>query len=273
MPEAPELEVVREVLTERAVGSRVTSAREVRPGVLRSLKGELASDVEGRRLTGVERRGKFLLLTLSGDRALVINPKLTGALHYSGPEARLAKRTYVVIRLSNGRELRYVDDRQMGFVYYVDNSQIEQVPQLAEQGPDVLDDSLTFEEFQQRLRPFRGEIKGVLTRGRVVSGIGNAYSDEILFDARVYPFRKRGTLTVEELERVYDSSRRVIQEALEVLRRRMGESTHAKVRDFLKVHNQGGEPCPRCGSTISQITANRRITSYCRKCQPGSLFA
>ena len=272
MPEAPDLEVVREVLTERAVGARVSSARVVRPGVLRSLKGELASDVEGRRLTGVQRRGKFLLLTLTGDRMLVFNPKLTGALQLCGPETRLLKRTYIVLPLSNRRELRYVDHRQMGFVYYVDPSQLHQVPQLAEQGPDVLDDALTFEEFQQRLRPFRGEIKGVLTRGRAVSGIGNAYSDEILFAARVYPFRKRSALTTEELTRIHRSSRKVVREAVEVLRRRMGETTHTKVRDFLKVHNRGGEPCPNCGSAISQITANRRITSYCRRCQPGMLI-
>ena len=272
MPEAPDLEVVREILTRRAVGASVSSAREARPGVLRSLQGELATDAPGRRLDGVERRGKFLLLTLSGERALVVNPKLAGALHYCPPESRLYKRTYVVLALSNGRELRYVDDRQMGFVYYVAPCQLDQVPQLAEQGPDVLDDDLTFEEFQERLRPFRGEIKGVLTRGRVVSGIGNAYSDEILFDAKVYPFTKRTSLSQDELARVFHSSRKVVREAVGVLRERMGDETHRKIRDFLKVHNRGGEPCPTCESPIRQITANRRITSYCRTCQPGMLL-
>jgi formamidopyrimidine-DNA glycosylase len=138
-------------------------------------------------------------------------------------------------------------------------------------GPDVLD-QISFEEFQDSLRPFHGEIKGVLTRGRVVSGIGNAYADEILFDARIYPFRKRKTLTEDELSRLHQSMRTVIEDAIGVVRERMGEDIHVKIRDFLKVHNKGGSPCHRCGSNITQITANRRITSYCRTCQPGMLI-
>ena len=125
-------------------------------------------------------------------------------------------------------------------------TQLGQVPGLEEQGPDVLDE-FSFEEFQQRLRPFHGEIKGILTRGRVIAGIGNAYSDEILFAAEVYPFRKRKSLNVEELRRIYMSSRQAVQEAMPILRERMGDNLHTKIRDFLKVHNKGGLPCPRCG--------------------------
>ena len=145
------------------------------------------------------------------------------------------------------------------------------MPQLNEQGSDVLGE-FSFEEFEQRLRPFRGEIKGVLTRGRVIAGIGNAYADEILFEAGVYPFRKRNALTTEELMCIYEKSREVARAAVIVLRERMGETMHTNVRDFLKVHNKGGEPCPNCGNAISQITANKRITSYCRRCQPGMLI-
>ena len=271
MPEAPDLEVVKDFLSSRAAGARVDKATVIRPSVLRSLNGDFASDIEGRSLVGIRRRGKFLLFSLTGDRMVVINPKLTGAIQYCPPEARMFKRTCIVLALSNGRELRYLDDRQMGFVYYVTESQLGQVPQLCEQGPDVLS-SFSFEEFQERLRPFRGEIKGVLTRGRVISGIGNAYSDEILFAAGVYPFRKRNSLTTEELMRIYEKSQEVAHEAVSVLKERVGDSIHTKVRDFLKVHNKGGEPCPNCGNAITQITAHRRITSYCRRCQPGMLI-
>ena len=84
--------------------------------------------------------------------------------------------------------------------------------------------------------------------------------------------RKRSSLSDEELRRLYDCARQVTEEAVAVLRERMGEELHHKVRDFLQVHNKGGQPCPRCGSGISQLTANQRITSYCRHCQPGSLL-
>lgn len=271
MPEAPDLVVIQEALRERVVGERVEEASVLRPSVVRSLTGDLVKDIPDRTIESVERRGKFMLFGLSGGRTLVVNPMLTGAFQWCPPSARVFKRTSVVLSLSGRHQLRYLDDTQMGQVYYVASEELGRVPRLQEQGPDVLDD-FSFEDFQQRLKGFHGEIKGVLTRGRVVAGIGNAYADEVLFEAGVYPFKKRKALSAEELRRVYDSSRRVVEEAIPVLRERMGEDLHVKVRDFLKVHNKGGTPCPRCGNNISQITANQRITSYCRRCQPGMLL-
>ena len=272
MPEAPELEAVKDFLNERIVGLSVLSAKVPRPGVLRPLAGDLASDIVGRTVARVSRRAKFLVIGLSGDRLLVINPMLAGALQYCEPSARILKSTFMVLSLSDSHELRYLDRRQMGRVYYVTEGQAGQIPQFEALGPDVLED-ISFEEFRRRLSRYHGEIKGILTRGRVVSGIGNAYADEILFAARIYPFRRRKHISEEELRRLHVHSRRVVEEAVGVVRERMGENIHVKVRDFLKVHNKGGNPCPRCGSAISEITANRRITSYCRRCQPGMLLA
>ena len=272
MPEAPELEVVKGFLTDRAVGANVESARVIKPSVLRSMAGDFEDDIPGRGIEDVRRTGKFLTLALSGDRLLVVNPMLTGGFQWSGPSDRVFKRTCFTLTLSNGRELRYIDDRQMGRVYYVSPDQLGEIPQYGDMGPDVLDEPLSLGEFKERLRPFRGEIKGIITRGRVISGIGNAYVDEILWDAEIYPFRKKRDLSDDDLQRILDSSARVIREAVGQVREAMGEDIHRKRRDFLKVHNRGGEPCPRCGTTISQITANQRITSYCRACQPGLLL-
>ena len=271
MPEAPDLEVIREYLTEHVIDADIVEASIIKPSVLRSLAGDMISDIQGRSLESVERRGKFLLIGLSGDRMLAINPMLTGMIQHCAPKTRLFKRTCLKFDLSDGTELRYLDDKQMGLVYYVQTDQLDQVPRLGEQGPDVLDE-MSLEEFQQRLKKYPGEIKGILTRGAVLSGIGNAYSDEILFEAQVYPFRKRKSLSDDELQRILDSSRSVVEDAIPILRERMGDNIHVKVRDFLKVHNKGGEPCPRCGHQISEITANKRITSYCRQCQPGMLL-
>ncbi|MCZ6891390.1 MAG: hypothetical protein O7F09_02635 [Chloroflexi bacterium] len=273
MPEAPDLQVIKEVLTRRIVGREIVQARVVRPTVLRSLADqEFAGDIAGRTLLSVARRGKYLLLWLTGERSLVVNPMLTGTFRLCTSSERLSKRTCIVLAFPDDLELRYIDDRQMGRVYYVSPHQLDQIPGLSEQGPDVLDDAVTFDQFKARLHPCRGEIKGVLTRGAVLAGIGNAYSDEILFDAGLSPFRKRTSLSDDELRRLLESARRVTEEATAVLRQRMGEEVHHKIRDFLKVHNRGGEPCPRCGNAISQITANQRITSYCRRCQPGMLL-
>jgi formamidopyrimidine-DNA glycosylase len=153
----------------------------------------------------------------------------------------------------------------------VSEEHIPEVPRLQEQGPDVLE-GIAFEEFQSRLKRFHGEIKGVLTRGAFISGIGNAYSDEILFAAGISPFRKVRSLSKDDQARLYEQSRLVVEEAREVLRERMGDVIHVKIRGFLKVYRRGGQPCPSCGENLTQLNANQRITSYCRHCQPGMLI-
>ena len=123
------------------------------------------------------------------------------------------------------------------------------------------------------MRRHRGEIKGILINARFVTGIGNAYADEICFHAGIYPFRKRPTLSPEEIERLYEAMRSTLIEAIVQVRQRMGVDIHTKPRDFLAVHGKGGQPCPRCGASISEIKARRRLTNFCRRCQPGSLIA
>ncbi len=272
MPEAPDLKVVSEILTRRVVALSVTGAVVHKPTVLRLMASEdFPADVVGRTVEAAFPKGKFLFTTLSGGTQLVINPMLTGAVQVCASSEKPFRRTRLTLNLAGGTDLRYLDDREMGRVYYARNEQLPQVPQLEEQGPDVLDGEATFEEFKARLRPYYGEIKGILCRGTVLSGIGNAYSDEILFDCGISPFRKRRSLTDDELKRLHYSAGKVVAEATDVLRERMGDASHQKIRDFLKVHNKGGDPCPACGGHITQLTANQRITSYCRRCQPGML--
>ena len=271
MPEAPELQVAVEFLRPRLPGQAIADAQVLKPSVVRSLAAPLSDDAVGREFVTIQRRGKFLVLGLSGGYALVINPKLTGGLQYVAGKQRVLKKTCVRFGLSDGSDLRYVDDRQMGQFYYVPAEQVESVPGLAEQGPDMLDD-FSFEDFKAALKGFSGEIKGVLTRGRVISGIGNAYADEILFRAGVYPFKKRRALSDDELRRIHRCSREVVLDAIEEVRQRMGDRIDHKARDFLAVHNKGGQPCPQCGNAITELRANLRITSYCRRCQPGMLL-
>jgi len=158
----------------------------------------------------------------------------------------------------------------MGKVYLTPDENL--VPRFAGQGPEALDPEFTMEVFRERLRTRRGEIKGLLTNQAVLAGIGNAYADEILFEARLYPFRKRPSLSPEEVESLYQAMRKVLSEATVVLRERIGDDIDIKIRDFLSVHGKGGSPCPRCGTPISEIKARNRLTNFCRNCQPGRMI-
>ena len=273
MPEAPELTIAREALERRVVGAIIDSARVIRPTVLRTLTEiDVASDITGRTISDVTRYGKSLTLSLSGEMALVIFPMLTGRLRLATPKERVSKTVCLLLGLSNGIELRYVDDRQMGMVYYVPADRVREIPRLEETGPDVLDEPLSLDGFSDRLRRFSGEIKGVLTRGALVAGIGNAYADEIMWEAGISPFRRRADLSTDEIARLHAAVYTVPRQAVVRLRELMGDDIHRERREWLNVHGKAGQECPRCGGRINRLSANRRITDYCMACQPGLLI-
>lgn len=273
MPEAPDLYVIRDFLEPKLVGRKVTATVERKPLVLRNMTGEkFADDVAGREITAISRKGKLLLFEFGEERRMVISPMLTGGLRYCLPTDRMEASAILVFDLDDSQQLRYFDQKRMGQVYYLHPDQLGEIVRLENQGPDVLDEPMKFEEFQLALKPFRGEVKGILTRGQAVSGIGNAYADEILFEAGLFPFRKKSRLGAEKMERLHSAVYEVPRRAVGVLEKRVGDKIHKKVRDFLKVHGKGGKPCPKCGTRISAIKANRRETNFCRKCQPGTMF-
>jgi formamidopyrimidine-DNA glycosylase len=275
MPELPELEVVREVLQRRIVGQTITTVQVIPPGgviVTRDLTHSgFAAALAGAAITALARRGKYLVFTLQASMAplfLVLNPKLTGRLQLAGPTDRRKARTWVIFAMSGGGQLRYLDQKQMGQLYLTQT--LDSIPDYVAMGPEALE--ITPEEFRQRLKPYRGEIKGVLTRGEFVAGIGNAYADEILWEACLYPFRKRTQLTSQEIERLYQAMRTTLLASIDKVRLEMDEHIELEPRDFMAVHMKTGQPCPRCGTPISLVSANQRITNFCRKCQPGGLI-
>jgi len=276
MPELPELEVVCEVLERRVVGQMIVEVKVIPPGgpiVVRDLThAGFETTLLGTAVRGVTRRGKFLIFSIRADNGppvyLAINLKLTGRLQLAGSGEKLRAKTQVVFGLANDKQVRYVDQKQMGQLYLARD--LRAIPDYANMGPEPLEISL--DEFRERLKPYRGEIKGVLTRGKFVAGIGNAYADEILWEACLHPYRKRTQLLKDEVERLYAAMRATLLAAVEKVRVEMQEAIDQEPRDFLAVHMKTGEPCPRCGTPISLVSANQRITNFCRMCQPGGLI-
>jgi formamidopyrimidine-DNA glycosylase len=269
MPEVPDLEAIRDSFNQRIVGRKVERAEVPIPVVLRIPRDEFVRLVTGDTLGEVHRYGKFLLFSLASGRVMVVNPMLTGRFTYAEPKERRHARTCLVLGIEDGHELRYADQRFMGRIYLTTPDELNSVPQFAEMGPDVLSPELTEAVFRDRLRKHNGQIKGILVNLRFVAGIGNAYSDEILWEARIHPYRKRPQISDEEAGALYRAVRSVFEWAGPIVAEKMEESLdYSEWRDHLRVHRRGGQPCPRCGATISEITAGQRITSFCRACQP-----
>jgi formamidopyrimidine-DNA glycosylase len=290
VPELPDLTVVADALHASLTGRAVQSAEAPGPLAVRGTPSELAGLI-GQHVESIRRRGKFLLIALERDE-IACNPMLTGRFQLAQMGDKLPTRTAVVLgfgsrtsgssdaalwtrgaawlpALEASPEVRYRDPTQMGKVYLRPAGIDRPVPGLAEadQGPDADDPALTLEVWRERIRRHPGELKNLLRNQAFVAGIGNAYSDEILHAARLFPFRKRTSLASEEVDALYESTRATLASAIEVLKERVPPTFERQVRDFLAVHDKGGQPCPRCGTRITEVKAGGFITSYCRGCQ------
>ena len=268
MPEIPDLENIIAFLNGKIPGVRIDSVEPRIPIVIRfPTADDLAKRLAGQTLSGVSRRGKFLLFKTESGDTLAVNPMLTGRFQYVEPETKTHAKTCFTLKLGNGMDLRYHDMRVMGKVYCVGPGEESIIPNFERMGPDALDPDLTLEVFKTRLRRFTGQVKRILVTDTFLAGIGNAYSDEILFDAGIYPFRRRTTLSDEEVENLYNSMHSVLAEATRVIGERMDGRIDLKIRDFLKIHRKGGQDCPSCGGRIGEVKANQRMTNFCRTCQ------
>lgn len=271
MPELPDLTVVAEELARRVAGATVVHAEAPTPILVRATPTELGALV-GSRLGAASRRGKFLLLPFERDgrveRLLAANPMLAGRFWLLDKASeRVRARTGLRLGLDDGRELRYVDREMLGKLYLVEPDGLDAIPGWSEMGPDADDPDLSLERFRERIRRHPGELKSLLRNPRFVAGIGNAYSDEILWRARLAPLRKRSSLRPEDVDRLYAAMREVLAEATERLRGLVPPDIHEQHREFLQVHLRGGQPCPRCGRELRQIGGSE-ATTFCRACQP-----
>lgn len=299
MPELPDLAILADALDTALAARPLTAVRTPQSLVLRGMPSELDS-YGGQLLHQVRRRGKFLVFDFERD-TITINPMLTGRLGLAGPGVKawpqaaalftfgaasadvaaarssLHRRTVGLPEWPAGAawlpardaevEMRYRDATRMGKIYVLPQGIVRPVAGWQEQGPDADDPALTLEVWRARIARYTGELKGLLRNQTFVAGIGNGYSDEILWEARLAPFRKRSSLAADEIDRLYAATRFVLAWAIERLRELVPPRLEVEQRAFLRVHRKGGEACPRCGTRLSEVSAGGFVTTYCRGCQ------
>ena len=290
MPELPDLAIVADAFHAALAGRSISSASAPGPLAVRGTPAELEALV-GQELRSIRRRGKLLLVELSRDR-VVANPMLTGRFQLAPPGTAVPSKTAVILGFgSRARrprdaarwtanagwmpandasvEVRYRDPTQMGKVYLIPAGVERLVPGLTDEeiGPDADDPTLTLDTWRTRIRRHPGELKNLLKNQAFIAGIGNAYSDEILHAAGLLPFRKRSTLAPEEIDGLYTATRATVAHAIDELRQRVPPTFEKQARDWLAVHDKGGQPCPRCGTKISEVKPGGFVTSFCRGCQ------
>jgi formamidopyrimidine-DNA glycosylase len=283
VPELPEVEVVRRGLEREVAGREVTSASVTGARTVRRQAPEdLVDRLRGATLGPAARIGKFLLVPLDdGAETLVIHLRMSGQLLLTVPDRPLARHTHAVLGLSDGRELRFVDPRTFGELFVAESlpggsgGSPGRPAALAHLGPDPLSARWSAVALGQALAGRKGRLKLLLMDQRFVAGIGNIYSDEALFEARLRYDRPAGSLSGDEVARLHRAVRMTLREAV---RHRGSSLRDAQYVDLFgapgayqlrhRVYGREGEPCPRCGGPVRRIPFGGRSTFLCETCQP-----
>jgi len=266
MPELPELEAIKKVLNENIPGQRIENIRINQPLVFRCLIDDFNNYLLNNSFNHVARRGKFLIINLEKKISVIINLMLAGRIQYCQTKTPVHQRTCFQLFLSNGMELRYFDMKYMGRIYLAKENDFSHIPQFTELGIEPFDPAFTLEFFQTGLKKHWGMIKNVLTNQKFIAGIGNAYSDEILFDAKLSPLRKASTMLPKEIEVLYHSIKNVLAKSIEIILQ-IGQDIHKQDRSFFKVHGLGGKNCYICAHPITELKPDGKVTNFCRVCQ------
>jgi formamidopyrimidine-DNA glycosylase len=276
MPELPEVETIRRGLEREVVGKRiktvvVTGTRTVR----RQTKKQLITRLEGAKIKSVKRVGKYLTLELDTGDLLVIHLRMSGQLLKNQPKDPLLKHTHVVISFTQGGQIRFVDPRTFGEVFVTRPDELTQeVPELADLGVDPVDEQISWVRFGQLLVARTTKLKPLLMDQSFIAGIGNIYSDEILWEAGLRHDRTPQTLSSMEVRRLYRAVIEVLHEAVKHRGSTLADQQYVDLmgrpgeyQELHQVYDREGKPCRRCRGTIVREKVGSRSSYYCPSCQ------
>lgn len=272
MPELPDVEVYVESLERRIVGQSLERVRLISPFVLRTAVPPLAS-IEGRRVVAVHRLGKRIVLALEDEYFLVLHLMIAGRLRWLGRGDRAPARiTLVLFDFASGT-LAFTEagTKKRASLHLVHGASALVAFDLG--GLEVAAADLP--AFRERLQRENHTLKSALTDPRLFSGIGNAYSDEILHGARLSPIALTQKLGAEEIARLHQATREVLAQWTSRLRAEAGEEFPIHVTAFrtgMAVHGRFGQPCPACGAPVQRIVYAENETNYCARCQTGGVI-
>ena len=271
MPELPDLLYIRKYLESSITGKTITAVTIKQPVVLRVAVDQPFEDtIANKMIEAVGIHGPFLRFDLSGSIDIVINLMLSGRLQHQRPSEKAEGHLCCSLMLGDGSRINLSDENKMAKLYVVQHGDYGLVPKYREQGVDIRSPRFTFQSFKELARTHsRKQVRVFINDHTIMSAIGNAYADEILFDARIHPKTFVSRLKEEERSRLYSSITSVVEWGTQRVEA-AAQPIHVKVRDHMKVRNRKGEPCPRCGTTIRREGVRGHDVFFCPRCQPAS---
>jgi formamidopyrimidine-DNA glycosylase len=278
--ELPEVEVMRRDLEKDVVGRRIKTA-EVKGSrnamrVIRrhGKRKDFTSRLVGRKLTKVERRGKYVLLHLDSGDALVTHFGMSGQFQRGNGRVVIEPHTHVVLTFQQGGDLRFIDPRTFGEMFVTTADELGKVKELQHIAIDPLDQVFTWPTFQYLLAQRGAKMKQLLMDQKFISGLGNIYSDEVLFAAGLRYDRLSDTLSSQEVRRLYRAIQETVQDAIKMRGTTLDDEAYVDLfgkpgedQGELKVYGREGEPCRRCRTPIQTVKVSQRTSYFCPQCQ------
>jgi len=280
MPELPEVEVLRRDLEKDIIGRKIkgTEVRATKNAMRIIRRHTRRKDFEdalaGVKIVKIERQGKYLLIFLDSKQILVVHLGMSGQLKLSKTSAPIENHTHVIITFTVGGQLRYVDPRSFGEMFLTTADEEGNIEGLTKLGIDPLEDALTWQYFSGTLVDRKTKLKTLLMDQKFICGIGNIYSDEILFAAGLRHDRNSDDLVAAEVRRLYRAIQEVLQEAIKFRGTSADDEQYVdlygKLGEFqnqLKVYQREGVPCRRCRTPVARSRWSNRSTYHCPQCQ------
>jgi len=278
--ELPEVEVMRRDLEKEVVGRRIKEV-DVRPqrNAMRIIRRharrkEFSDRLAGTKITKIDRRGKYVVLFLDDGDALVVHFGMSGQFVRGTRRQPLPQHTHVVLEFAQGGDLRYIDPRTFGEMFVTKSDELGKVKELDHIAIDPLEDTFTWQEFSYELARRAAKLKPLLMDQRFISGLGNIYSDEVLFAAGLRHDRSSDSLSSQEVRRLYRAMRETLQDAVRFRGTTLDDEAYVdlfgKPGEFqseLKVYGRRGLPCRRCRTPIEAVKISGRGSYYCPQCQ------
>jgi formamidopyrimidine-DNA glycosylase len=278
--ELPEVEVMRRDLERDVVGRKVKTA-EVKGSknamrVIRRHKTrkDFTSRLAGRKMVKAERRGKYIMLSLDGGDVLVVHFGMSGQFQRANGRVPLAPHTHVILTFAQGGDLRFIDPRTFGEMFVAAADELGKVKELQHLAIDPLDQVFTWPTFQYLLAQRGAKMKQLMMDQKFISGLGNIYSDEVLFHAGIRYDRMSDALSSQEVRRLYRAIQEILQDAIKLRGTTLEDEAYVdlfgKPGEYaaeLKVYGRDGLPCRRCRSLIRTVKVQQRTSYFCPQCQ------
>lgn len=271
MPELPEVETIVRSLRPMITGKTITAVEIGYTPIIGYPDAEtFAAELVGRTIHAVQRRGKYIIMEVTGDELLITHLRMSGRLMYTPKEAEVVKHTHVIITFDDDHQLRFVETRKFGRMFLIPKGDLAQAGGFATLGPEPLE--TTAEEFKARIAGKTTKIKPLILNQEILAGIGNIYADEALFMSQIHPERSADTLQDEEKDALFTAIQAVLQKGIE----NRGTSKRDYVDGFgqvggnqnhLQVYGREGEKCYLCGTAILRIQVGGRSSHVCPHCQ------